>query len=198
MYLAGILTADGVIDGSMAERSPRIMPSGRTFSYLLHEGAQALSITQNDVRAIQLAKAALMAGIQLLMERLGVATVDRIRLAGAFGAHIDVMYATVLGMIPDCDLSGVNSAGNAAGTGARIALLDSRSRATIEALVRRVEKIETAIEPRFQELFVAAMSIPHKTAAYPNLRKVVDLPPPKLSASAGEGRDRRSRRPTKK
>jgi uncharacterized 2Fe-2S/4Fe-4S cluster protein (DUF4445 family) len=198
MYLAGILTADGVIDGSMAERSPRIVPSGRTFSYLLHEGAQALSITQNDVRAIQLAKAALMAGIQLLMERLGVATVDRIRLAGAFGAHIDVMYATVLGMIPDCDLSGVNSAGNAAGTGARIALLDSRSRATIEALVRRVEKIETAIEPRFQELFVAAMSIPHKTAAYPNLRKVVDLPPPKLSASAGEGRDRRSRRPTKK
>jgi uncharacterized 2Fe-2S/4Fe-4S cluster protein (DUF4445 family) len=93
---------------------------------------------------------------------------DRIRLAGAFGAHIDVKYATVLGMIPDCDLAKVTSAGNAAGTGARIALLDSRSRPTIEALVRSVEKIETAIEPAFQEHFVEAMSIPHKTAAYPN------------------------------
>jgi uncharacterized 2Fe-2S/4Fe-4S cluster protein (DUF4445 family) len=195
LFLAGVITQDGVIDGSLAARSPRIVTQGRTFSYVLHEGAQSLSITQNDVRAIQLAKSALLAGIRLLMERLGVESVDRIRLAGAFGAHIDVMYATVLGMIPDCDLAQVTSAGNAAGTGARIALLDSRSRATIEALVSRVEKIETAIEPRFQEHFVEAMSIPHKTADYPNLRKVIDLPPPKLSASAGEGRDRRGRRP---
>ena len=195
LFLAGVITQDGVIDGSLAARSPRIVTQGRTFSYVLHEGAQSLSITQNDVRAIQLAKSALLAGIRLLMERLGVESVDRIRLAGAFGAHIDVMYATVLGMIPDCDLAQVTSAGNAAGTGARIALLDSRSRATIEALVSRVEKIETAIEPRFQEHFVEAMSIPHKTADYPNLRKVIDLPPPKLSPSAGEGRDRRGRRP---
>ncbi len=187
MYLSGILTQDGVIDGAMAERSPRVVASGRTYSYVLHQGGQTLSITQNDVRAIQLAKGALMAGIQLLMERLGVATVDRIRLAGAFGAHIDVMYATVLGMIPDCDLTNVTSAGNAAGTGARIALLDSRSRDTIEALVHRVEKIETAIEPRFQEHFVDAMSIPHKTADYPNLRKVVELPAPKTAAPAPEG-----------
>jgi uncharacterized 2Fe-2S/4Fe-4S cluster protein (DUF4445 family) len=197
MYLAGILTQEGVIDGGMAELSPRIVPNGRTYSYVLHEGGQTLSITQNDVRAIQLAKAALMAGIQLLMERLGVTTVDRIRLAGAFGAHIDVMYATVLGMIPDCDLKGVTSAGNAAGTGARIALLDSRSRETIEALVRRVEKIETAIEPRFQEHFVDAMSIPHKTADYPNLRKVVELPAPKVAKPGPEGRERKSRRPVR-
>jgi uncharacterized 2Fe-2S/4Fe-4S cluster protein (DUF4445 family) len=196
MYLAGILTHDGVLDGSLAARSPRIVPNGRTFSYVLHQGAQSLSITQNDVRAIQLAKAALMAGIRLLMERLGVEQVDRIRLAGAFGAHIDVMYATVLGMIPDCDLSKVNSAGNAAGTGARIALLDSRSRAVIEALVGQVEKIETAIEPRFQEHFVEAMAIPHKTASYPNLTKVVSLPPRKvLAQSTGDGRERRNRRP---
>ena len=198
MYLAGILTQDGVVDGSLAATSQRIVPNGRTFSYLLHEGAQALSITQNDVRAIQLAKAALMAGIRLLMERLGVEKVDRIRLAGAFGAHIDVMYATVLGMIPDCDLAKVNSAGNAAGTGARIALLDSRSREVIENLVRRVEKIETAIEPRFQEHFVEAMSIPHKTASYPNLTKVVTLPAPKvLAQSTSDGRERRNRRPAK-
>jgi uncharacterized 2Fe-2S/4Fe-4S cluster protein (DUF4445 family) len=197
MYLAGIITQDGSFDGSLASRSPRVVPDGRTFSYVLHEDAhRTLAITQNDVRAIQLAKAALLAGIRLLMERLGVTTVDRIRLAGAFGAHIDVKYAMVLGMIPDCDLSKVTSAGNAAGTGARIALLDSRSRATIEALVRKVEKVETAIEPRFQEHFVEAMAIPHKTAEYPNLRTVVDLPPPKLSASA-DGRRRTSRRPVR-
>ncbi len=198
MYLAGIITQDGVIDGALAARSPRVVASGRTFSYVLHEGAQTLCITQNDVRAIQLAKAALMAGIRLLMERLGVETLDRIRLAGAFGAHIDVMYATVLGMIPDCDLAKVTSAGNAAGTGARIALLDSRSRQTIETLVGRVEKIETAIEPRFQEHFVEAMAIPHKTADYPNLRKVVELPPLKTAAQpAGETRGSRSRRPVR-
>ncbi|HET9694490.1 MAG TPA: ASKHA domain-containing protein, partial [Steroidobacteraceae bacterium] len=165
MYLAGIITAEGLFDGALTSRSPRVVPQGRTFAYVLHESAQqTIVVTQNDVRAIQLAKAALMAGIRLLMERLGTPTVDRIRLAGAFGAHIDVKYATVLGMIPDCDLSQVSSAGNAAGTGARIALLDSRSRATIEQLVRRVEKVETALEPRFQDHFVEAMAIPHKTA----------------------------------
>ena len=191
MYLAGVITQDGVVDGSLAERSPRIVPAGRTFSYVLHQGEhQTLAITQNDVRAIQLSKAALMAGIRLLMERLGVERLDRIRLAGAFGAHIDVLYATVLGMIPDCDLSKVNSAGNAAGTGARIALLDSRSRATIESLVRKVEKIETAIEPRFQEHFVEAMAIPHKTADYPNLRKAVELPAPKVVVAESRGRSR--------
>ena len=162
---------------------------------MLHSGPQTLSITQTDVRAIQLAKAALLAGIRLLMDRLGVDRVERIRLSGAFGSHIDVKYAAVLGMIPDCDLGHVTSAGNAAGTGARIALLDSRSRATIEALVRRVEKIETAIEPQFQAHFVDAMSIPHRTADYPNLRKVVDLPEPRPAAPAGdERRGRRGRR----
>ena len=158
-----------------------------------------LRITQNDIRAIQLAKAALYAGIRLLMDRLGIETVDRIRLAGAFGSHIDVKYATVLGMIPDCNLEKVASAGNAAGTGARIALLDARSRGTIEGLVSRVEKIETAIEPKFQEHFVEAMAIPHKTAPYPNLTKVVDLPAPKtvVTAAEGGGARRPSRRPAR-
>ena len=194
LFLAGVITEDGVIDGSLAARSPRIVENGRTFAYVLSEGAQVLRITQNDVRAIQLAKAALYAGIRLLMDRLGVAAVDRIRLAGAFGSHIDVMYATVLGMIPDCDLARVASAGNAAGTGARIALLDSRSRATIEKLVSQVEKIETAIEPKFQAHFVDAMAIPHKTADYPHLRKVIDLPAPKPPASPSDNRERRGRR----
>jgi uncharacterized 2Fe-2S/4Fe-4S cluster protein (DUF4445 family) len=194
MYLAGIINQDGVLDGRLAARSPRIVENGRTFAYVLHRGAVEMKITQTDVRAIQLAKAALYAGVALLMERLGIDHVDRIRLAGAFGSHIDVKYATILGMVPDCDLKQVGSAGNAAGTGARIALLNASSRGVIENLVRRIEKVETALEPRFQHHFVEAMAIPHKTEAFTNLRKVVDLPAPKESASQSETRGRRPRR----
>jgi uncharacterized 2Fe-2S/4Fe-4S cluster protein (DUF4445 family) len=195
MYLAGIINQDGVVDGELASRSSRVVANGRTFAYVLHRGTPELRITQNDVRAIQLAKAALYAGIALLMERLGIEHVDAIRLAGAFGSHIDVKYATILGMIPDCDLRQVQSAGNAAGTGARIALLDATSRAVIETLVRRIEKMETAIEPRFQQHFVEAMAIPHKTAPYTNLRRLVELPAPKESSAQGQTRGRRPRRP---
>jgi uncharacterized 2Fe-2S/4Fe-4S cluster protein (DUF4445 family) len=196
MYLAGIISRDGVIDGELASRGPRIVASGRTFSYTLYEaaGTAPLQITQNDVRAIQLAKSALYAGVKLLMDHLNTQTVDRIRLAGAFGSHIDVKYAMVLGMIPDCDLSHVASAGNAAGAGARIALLDKSSRATIEGLVRRVEKIETAIEPKFQAHFVEAMGIPHSTAAFPNLEKLVKLPQAKAAAPRAGARGRRPAR----
>jgi uncharacterized 2Fe-2S/4Fe-4S cluster protein (DUF4445 family) len=199
MYLAGIINQDGVLDGRLAARSPRIVENGRTFAYVLHRAVAGqntveMKITQNDVRAIQLAKAALYAGVALLMDRLGIEGVDRIRLAGAFGSHIDVKYATILGMLPDCDLSHVRSAGNAAGTGARIALLDATSRGVIEDLVRRIEKVETAIEPRFQQHFVEAMAIPHKTAPYSNLRKVLALPEPKESTSQSETRGRRPRR----
>jgi uncharacterized 2Fe-2S/4Fe-4S cluster protein (DUF4445 family) len=193
MYLCGIINQDGVVDGQLAERSDRIVPSGRTFGFIVHLGAVPLQITQNDVRAIQLAKAALYAGIKLLMEHMGADHVDRIRLAGAFGSHIDVKYAMLLGMIPDCALSQVASAGNAAGTGARIALLDNASRTKIEELVRRVEKIETAIEPKFQEHFVQAMGIPHSTAEYVHLRKVVELPAAKAAAPRTNTRSHRRR-----
>jgi uncharacterized 2Fe-2S/4Fe-4S cluster protein (DUF4445 family) len=191
MYLAGIISQDGVVDGELAARSERIVPTGRTFAYVLHRGTVALQVTQNDVRAIQLAKAALRAGVQLLMDHLGVGHVDRIRLAGAFGSHIDVKYAMILGMIPDCDLKQVSSAGNAAGTGARIALLDKGSRQVIEDLVHRVEKIETAIEPKFQAHFVAAMGIPHSTESYARLREVVPLPAPKAAPPRAGARGRR-------
>ena len=88
------------------------------------------------------------------------------------------MHALVLGLVPDCDPASVTSAGNAAGTGARIALLNRAARGEIEDVVRRVEKIETAVEPRFQEHFVAAMGIPHTTEPYPRLAATVDLPAP--------------------
>ena len=194
MYLAGIISQDGVVDGELAARSDRIVQTGRTFAYTMYRAPVPLQITQNDVRAIQLAKAALHAGVRLLMDHMGVDHVDRIRLAGAFGNHIDVKYATILGMIPDCELSQVSSAGNAAGTGARIALLDKASRKTVEELVQRVEKIETAIEPKFQAHFVAAMGIPHSTEPYLHLRRVVQLPATKRAAPrAGARGPRRAR-----
>ena len=176
MFLAGILKSDGIIDGGAAARSPRIRSHGPTFSYLIREGEPEIIIIQNDIRAIQLAKAALYTGARLLMDRLGTRVVDRIVLAGAFGSHIDPKYAMILGLIPDCDLERVSSAGNAAGTGARIALLNRGARKEIEEVVRRVEKIETATEASFQDLFVAAMPIPHKSDPFPNLAKVVRLP----------------------
>ena len=193
MVLSGICSSDGVIDGGQASRSRRIIADGRTFSYELYDQSVTLRITQNDVRAIQLAKAALYAGIRLLMDGLGVQHVDRIRLAGAFGSHIDVMYAMVLGLIPDCDLDNVTSAGNAAGTGAHIALVDQNARQEIEKEVRRIEKIETAVEPRFQEHFVAAMAIPHQTAEFPQLAKAVALPSRK-DASQNSGKTSRRKR----
>ncbi len=198
MYLSGILARDGTIDGAMAARSPRIRTAGRTFSYLLHdgtqEGAQEIVITQTDVRAIQLAKAALYAGIRLLMDRLGVEWLDQIRLAGAFGSHIDTKYAMVLGMIPDCPLDRVYAAGNAAGTGARIALLNQRARDEIEEVIRRVEKIETAVEPMFQAHFVEAMGIPHSSDAFPHLEQAVTLPAPKPRNAANDSGDTPGRR----
>ena len=196
MYLAGIINQDGLVDGSLAARSDRIRPHRRTFSYVVRAGEPFIAVTQNDVRAIQLAKAALYAGTRLLMDRLEIDKVDRIRLAGAFGSHIDVKYAMILGLIPDCPLDHVHSAGNAAGTGARIALLNSKARDEIEQVVRRIEKIETAVEPKFQQHFVEAMAIPHKTAPFTNLARVVKLPDIKTIATpdAAGGERRRRRR----
>ena len=128
------------------------------------------------MRAIQLAKAALYAGIRLLMERLDIESVDRIRLAGAFGNHIEPKFAMILGLIPDCNLKQVSSAGNAAGTGARIALLNHESRNEIEEVVPHVEKVETAVESNFQQHFVNAMAFPNKIDKFPKLAKEVQLP----------------------
>ncbi len=193
LFMSGLLSRDGVIDGSKQDQCRRLIPFGRTFSYLLHEGIPEISIIQNDIRAIQLAKAALYAGARLLMDEMNVDQPDRIVLAGAFGSHIDTKYAIILGLIPDCPLDQVSSAGNAAGTGARIALLNAGSRGEIESLVRKIEKIETAIEPRFQEHFIAAMAFPHKTAPYPHLGKVVNLPK-NLEPVGPQNRRRRTKR----
>ncbi|HET9520388.1 MAG TPA: ASKHA domain-containing protein [Candidatus Limnocylindrales bacterium] len=200
LFLAGLITPDGIIDGSLAARTPRVVPDGRTFSYVLHESGEPnrprIAISQNDVRAIQLAKAALYAGVRLLMDHAGIEQVDEIRLAGAFGSQIDTFHAMVLGLIPDADLAHVKAAGNAAGTGALIALLSRAAREEIERVVRTVEKIETAVEPRFQEHFVEAMAFPHRTAPYPNLSAVTDLPARQSADEAA--RDRASGGPRRR
>ena len=176
LFLAGVITTDGTIRAGDAP-TPHVVPDGRTVAYVLYDnGVTQLRVTQNDVRAIQLAKAALRAGIDLLLEHADLATVTDIRLAGAFGAHIDPLYAMVLGLVPDCPLDGVRGVGNAAGAGAVRALVSSEQRREIETAVRRVVKLETAIEPRFQDLFVAAMGFPHTTALTPHLAELVELP----------------------
>ncbi|MDB5525271.1 MAG: drug:proton antiporter [Rhizobium sp.] len=197
MYLSGIISEDGVVDGAMAQKSPRIIPNGRTFSYLLRgDGEQRITVTQNDVRAIQLAKAALYAGIKLLMEKQGVDRVDTIRFAGAFGSFIDPKYAMVLGLIPDCDLNEVKAVGNAAGTGALMALLNRTHRREIEGMVKKIEKIETALEPHFQQLFIDAMALPNKVDPFPELARIVALPEKKVASNdGGEDGGRRRRRP---
>ena len=176
----------------MAARNPRIEAVGRTFAYVLNDGAPRLLIYQTDVRAIQLAKAALYAGAKLLIERRGAGPPERITLAGAFGSHIDPIYAMALGLIPDCDLAKVVSAGNAAGTGARIALLEPRrarrDRGAWSGGSRR-SRPRSSRTSRTQ--FVAAMAIPNKTDAFPNLSARVDLPAPKETSSEGGRRRRR-------
>lgn len=194
MFLAGVMDHDGVIDAAKAAVSTRVEPEERTHSYVLHRpggDGEVLRITQNDVRAIQLAKSALRAGIDLLMEHAGLAEVDQVRLAGAFGAHIDPVYALVLGLIPDCPVDAVQSVGNAAGAGAVRALVSDAQRREVEAVVDTVTKIETATEPRFQDLFVAAMALPHASAPSPHLSEVVELPVRTARPTAGGRRGRR-------
>jgi uncharacterized 2Fe-2S/4Fe-4S cluster protein (DUF4445 family) len=193
LFLAGVVDTDGTILGAAAERTPRVVADGRTFAYVLYDdGDTRLTITQNDVRAIQLAKAALRAGIDLLVEHSGFTDLADIRLAGAFGAHIDPVDAMVLGLIPDAPRAAVRAVGNAAGAGAVRALVSRAQRAEIATAVRRVTKIETATEPRFQELFVAAMAFPHATASTPYLAAQVELPA-RRSATTGRRRTRARR-----
>lgn len=197
MYLAGVCDHNGVVQGALAASTDRVKPEDRTFRYVIRaaDGDEPeLAITQNDVRQIQLAGSALRAGIDLLMEHAALDEVHDVRLAGAFGAHIDPVYALVLGLVPDCPVDGVRAVGNSSGAGAVRMLVSAGQRAEIALAVERIEKIETATEPRFQELFVAAMAFPHDTAPTPHLAAVVDLPArPDDNDSRRPRRRRRSR-----
>ncbi|MBT0956750.1 DUF4445 domain-containing protein [Alphaproteobacteria bacterium KMM 3653] len=191
MRMAGLLDPSGLIGSAEQTGTARMLAEGRTHSYMIHDasadGGPVITVTQGDIRAIQLAKSALYAGARLLMDEMGVDKVDRVVLAGAFGAHISPKHAMVLGMIPDAPLDKVTSAGNAAGTGARIALLNRASRSEIEKTVTQITKVETAIEPRFQEHFVAANAIPHATDLFPELSKIAPLPDVSFNTGGGDG-----------
>ncbi|MGB3735724.1 MAG: ASKHA domain-containing protein [Ilumatobacter sp.] len=201
LFLAGLIDVDGTVRSDGPSKTDRIFADGRTFSYRLFgdsdDPTQNINITQDDVRAIQLAKAALRAGIDLLCEHNGTTdpnAIGSVRLAGAFGAHIDPLYAKVLGLVPDVPVERVSSVGNAAGAGAARALLSGAQRAEIEAAVRRVQKIETATEVRFQELFVNAMGFPHTTEPMPNLAAETVLPAAQERAAGASARQRTGRR----
>ena len=198
MRMAGLLDPSGLIGSAEQTGTDRCIVDGRTHSYVLYDGSAedgpVITVTQGDIRAIQLAKSALYAGARLLMDQMSVETVDRITLAGAFGAHISPKHAMVLGMIPDAALDKVTSAGNAAGHGARIALCNRQSRIDISKTVREIEKVETAIEPKFQEHFINANAIPHKTDPFPILRSITDLPDVSFNQGSGGGSGGRRRR----
>ena len=197
MRMAGLVDPKGLIGSAEQTGTARCIPEGRTHAYMIHDasatGGPVITVTQTDIRAIQLAKSALYAGARLLMDEMGVDKVDRVVLAGAFGAHISPKHAMVLGMIPDVPLDKVFSAGNAAGTGARIALCNIAARASIEKTVGEITKVETAIEPKFQEHFVNANAIPHATDPFPELHKIVTLPDVSFNMNGADSGRRRRR-----
>lgn len=214
LFMAGLLKPDGQFRDQGSELTPdtrhlapdsrhpssRVRWQGRKGEYVLATADQTATgkeivITHDDVRNIQLAKAALYAGCKLLMKRRGVSSVDKIVLAGAFGSYIDPMHAMVLGLYPDCDLAKVSAVGNAAGDGARIALLNKRRRAESALAARNVNYIEAAIDPDFQQEFVSALHLPHMHDAFPHLDALGALPAqPQVNTEDERARRRRERR----
>lgn len=132
-----------------------------------------ITLTQKDIRNIQLAKAALYAGAKLMMRRLGIEKLNKVILAGAFGSYIDPEKALTLGIFPDCNLKNVYAVGNAAGDGARLALLNRNKRAEADKIARKVEYMELSTEADFQKEFIEAMQIPHMEDSFPHLKGIV-------------------------
>jgi uncharacterized 2Fe-2S/4Fe-4S cluster protein (DUF4445 family) len=198
LFLAGVISKEGRFNSALSTTQPRMHSSGRQVEFVLADGADTstgsnITVTQNDVRAIQLGKAALYAGVKLLMEHRGVTQVDRIVLAGAFGSYISPRHAMILGLIPDCNLEKVTAVGNAAGDGARIALLNREARLEAAQIAHSVEHVQTAVAARFQEEFIGAMALPHATDAFPHLAG--QLPLERAAGSAPAERGARRRRP---
>lgn len=172
LYRAGIIDRSGRFRTDLPTPRLRMTDGKPEFVIAWPEETSlegAITISQKDVRSVQLAKGALYAGAKLMMKKLGIAKLDRVILAGAFGSYIDKLKAMILGMFPDCDLDHVSSVGNAAGDGARIALLDRDKRREADLVARQVEYLELTLEKGFQEEFTAAMFIPHLSDAFPHL-----------------------------
>jgi uncharacterized 2Fe-2S/4Fe-4S cluster protein (DUF4445 family) len=182
LFLAGIILPDGHF--APKSNHPRLQGHGNDARFILVTAAenpsgQTIAITQKDVRAIQLAKAALYAGSKILMHAGGIQHVSRVVLAGAFGSYISPFHALALGLIPDVSPEQVLAVGNAAGDGARIALLNQERRAQAQTLARSSHYIETAMNPTFQDEFVAAIHLPHQTDPFTHIARWLPAPPKK-------------------
>lgn len=175
MLLAGVITKQGAFNGP-GQRSNRLRtnPDSGKMEFVLAWSEDTaigrdLVITQTDIRQIQLAKAAIYCGCKILMRELGLDQVDCVKIAGAFGTHVDRRLALVTGLFPDCPLERVQSVGNAAGDGCRVALLNLGKRAEADRISRRMEYVELTLQPDFQEQLIGAIHLPHMTDSFPSL-----------------------------
>ncbi|MCP4666875.1 MAG: DUF4445 domain-containing protein, partial [Deltaproteobacteria bacterium] len=176
LFLAGIIDKTGRFQKDVP--NPRLRETDGQLEFVIAweketSIGQDIVVCQDDVRAIQLGKGAMYAGSKILMQTLGVDKVDKVILAGAFGSYIDKQSAAILGMFPDCDPEKVYSVGNAAGDGARMALLNKDKRKEADAFARQVEYIELTVSPEFEKIFARSMWIPHMKDAFPNLNHLL-------------------------
>jgi uncharacterized 2Fe-2S/4Fe-4S cluster protein (DUF4445 family) len=178
MFMAGIIDKTGKFVMDLGTNRVRKDAGGKP-EYVLAWAEetsinQDITVTQGDVRALQLAKGALYAGTKLMMQKMGVTKLDRVELAGAFGSHIDREASLILGMFPDVPIDKVVVVGNAAGDGARMALLNKAKRKEADERARWVEFVEIATEPTFEKEFMQAMHIPHMKDKFPNLKAMIE------------------------
>ncbi|MBU7006093.1 ASKHA domain-containing protein [Phosphitispora fastidiosa] len=181
VFKAGIINKSGKVNMNLNTERIRRGESGKAEFVLVFADdsgiGKDITVTQGDIRAVQLAKAALYVGTKMLMRHLGVDKIDRVTLAGAFGSYINKESAMVIGMFPDCDLDRVAAVGNAAGDGAQAALLDKNKRIEARDVAAGVEFVETAVEPDFQERFAEAMAFPHSKDPFPSIKHILDKIP---------------------
>ncbi len=176
MFKAGILQRNGRLNTDLETPRLRVTGDGPKFVIAWADEtsiSQDIVICQDDVAAVQLAKGAMYAGAKLLMRRLAVDRLDKVILAGAFGTYIDKESAATIGLFPDCALENIYAVGNAAGDGARIALLNVDGRREASEVAREVEYIELTLESDFQRQFAQAMYLPHMKDTFPQLKHLL-------------------------
>ena len=178
LYRAGIISKSGAFRDNQKSNRFRKNPETNQPEFVLAWAGESsidkdIVITQRDVRQIQLAKGALYAGCKLMMLRMGIDKVDKLKIAGAFGTHVDREKALVMGLFPDCKIEKISSVGNAAGDGCRAALLNREKRKEADWISRNVEYIELTVEPNFQDEFMEALELPHATDEFPHLKGIV-------------------------
>ena len=161
---AGVLRANG---GMELGAHPRVRGEGRGVEFLLvsageRDAPRDIAITREDVNEIQLAKAAIRAGIEVLLSEAGLEAeqIGRVVVAGAFGTYLDVGSALAVGMFPPLPRERFVQVGNAAGMGAKLALLSRRCREQAEEIARRVEYVELTTHPDFVGEYTKALMLP--------------------------------------